>query len=249
MSRLLLIWVQKPFSQREEEAIHQSWWSRRIRQISTELWAIKTSGHNPWIQSQRYKRFANTVQYLVQACRPTRELTTEHELVRSVVPSTPVSWCVWHIDHTRHMEPYSRLTCRFPDSHTTRKRHFHRLSLSPYVQNICTTYIINHNQPSSKRLLIVWTVLTHQCDEWLEQLQCQQRSALSVKNAEGEHEQSWTIDNAKEKEKRWPWETFSLTDISYQVMANSTSKEEIDFTELKKETRASFLCGFETLRA
>ena len=33
----------------------------------------------------------NTVQYLVQACRPTRELTTERELVRSVVPSTSVS--------------------------------------------------------------------------------------------------------------------------------------------------------------
>ena len=110
MSRLLLIWVQKPFSQREEEAIHQSWWSRRRRQISTEIWAIKTSGHNPWIQSQRYKRFANTVQYLVKACRPTRELTTEHELVRSVVPSTSVSWCVWHIDHARHLWNLTRVS-------------------------------------------------------------------------------------------------------------------------------------------
>ena len=62
----------------------------------------KTSGHNSWVQSQRHTRFTNTVQYLVQACRPTRELTTEHELVRSVVPSTSVSWCVWHIDHARH---------------------------------------------------------------------------------------------------------------------------------------------------
>ena len=204
--------------------------------------------HNPWIQSQRYKRFANTVQYLVKACRPTRELTTEHELVRSVVPSTSVSWCVWHIDHTRHMEPYSRLTGRFPNSHTTRTRHFHRLTLSLYVQNICTTYIIKHNQPSSKWLLIVWTVFTHQCDEWLQQPQCSQRSALSVKDAEGERK---SMNNAIGfmKEKLWTWETFSLTDISYQVMANSTFKEEIDFKELKKETRASFLCGFETLRA
>ena len=39
--------------------------------------------------------------------------------------------------------------------------------------------------------------------------------------------------------------------ISYHVMASFTFKEEIDFKELKnlKETRASFLCGFETLRA
>ena len=51
------------------------------------------------------------------------------------------------------------------------------------------------------------------------------------------------------KEKLWTREALSLTDISYQVMANSTFKEEIDFKELKKETRASFLCGFETLRA
>ena len=92
--------------------------------------------HNPWIQSQRYKRFANTVQYLVKACRPTRELTTEHELVRSVVPSTSVSWCVWHIDHSRHMAPYSRLTGCFPISHTTCTRHLHRLTLLPYAQNI-----------------------------------------------------------------------------------------------------------------
>ena len=62
----------------------------------------KTSGHNPWVQSQyTHTHFTNTVQYLVQACRPTGELTTEHELVRSVVPSTSVSWCVWHIDHAR----------------------------------------------------------------------------------------------------------------------------------------------------
>ena len=38
--------------------------------------------------------------------------------------------------------------------------------------------------------------------------------------------------------------TFSPTNISYQAMANSNFKEEIDFKELKKETRASFLCGF-----
>ena len=70
----------------------------------------KTSGHNSWVQSQRHTRFTNTVQYLVQACRPTRELTTEHELVRSVVPSTSVSWCVWHIDHARHTWNLTRVS-------------------------------------------------------------------------------------------------------------------------------------------
>ena len=127
--------------------IHQSWYSRRRRQISTEIWAIKTSGHNPWVQSQyTHTRFTNTVQYLVQACRPTGELTTEHELVRSVVPSTSVSWCVWHRDHARQIwNLNSRLTGRFPNSHTTRTRHLHRLTLSPYAQILCSTYIINHN--------------------------------------------------------------------------------------------------------
>ena len=42
------------------------------------------------------------------------------------------------------------------------------------------------------------------------------------------------------KEKLWTREALSLTDISYQVMANSTFKEEIDFKELKKETRGFF---------
>ena len=54
----------------------------------------KTSGHNPWLQLQQH---TNTV---LCACRPTRELTTEHELVRSVVPSTSVQRCVWQVDHT-----------------------------------------------------------------------------------------------------------------------------------------------------
>ena len=132
-------------SEKGRKYTNHEWWFRQRRQISTEIWATKTSGHNSWIQSHRCTRFANAVQYLVQACRPTRELTTEHELVRSVVPSTPVSWCVWHIDHTRHMEPYSRLTGRFPNSHTTRTRHLHRHTLSPYAQILCSTYIFNHD--------------------------------------------------------------------------------------------------------
>ena len=48
------------------------------------------------------------------------------------------------------------------------------------------------------------------------------------------------------KEKLWTREALSLTDISYQVMANSTFKEEIDFKELKKETRG--LLFFAALR-
>ena len=128
--------------------IHQSWYSRRRRQISTETWAIKnkTSGHNSWVQSQRHTRFTNTVQYLVQACRPTRELTTEHELVRSVVPSTSVSWCVWHIDHARHLWNLTRVSQAASHiSHTTRTRHLHRHTLSPYAQILYSTYIFNHN--------------------------------------------------------------------------------------------------------
>ena len=127
--------------------IHQSWYSQRRRQISTEIWAIKTSGHNPWVQSQyTHTRFTNTVQYLVQACRPTGELTTEHELVRSVVPSTSVSWCVWHIDHARHYGTLTRVSQVASQSVTLHaQRHLHRLTLSPYAQNPCTPYIINHN--------------------------------------------------------------------------------------------------------
>ena len=145
MSRLLLIWVQKPFSQREGET-----------NTSIMIFPTKTSNIDRNLSDQNFRaqplstistdtHTLYTVQYLVQACRPTRELTTERELVRSVVPSTSVSWCVWHIDHARHMELDSRLTGRFPNSHTTRTRHFHRLTLSPYAQILCSTYIFNHN--------------------------------------------------------------------------------------------------------
>ena len=147
MSRLLLIWVQKPFSQREGETNTSIMIFRtKTSNIDRNFERSKTSGHNSWVQSQRHTRFTNTVQYLVQACRPTRELTTEHELVRSVVPSTSVSWCVWHIDHARHLWNLTRVSQAASQiSHTTRTRHLHRHTLSPYAQILCSTYIFNHN--------------------------------------------------------------------------------------------------------
>ncbi len=88
--------------------------------------------------------------------------------------------CMAHRPHELH-GTLLVVTGRVP-----RQSHYTHKTVSPYytiticTKYICTTYIIKHNQPSSKWLLIVWTVFTHQCDEWLQQLQCSQRSALSV---------------------------------------------------------------------
>jgi hypothetical protein len=111
MSRLLLIWVQKPFSQREGETNTSIMiFPTKTSNIDGNLSDQKLQGTTLEYNHNTHTRFTNTVQYLVQACRPTGELTTEHELVRSVVPSTSVSWCVWHIDHARHYGTLTRVS-------------------------------------------------------------------------------------------------------------------------------------------
>ena len=214
-----------------------------------KFWAIKTSGHNPWIQSQRCTRFANAVQYLVQACRPTRELTTEHELVRSVVPSTSVSWCVWHIDHARHLWNLTRVSQAASHiSHTTRTRHLHRHTLSPYAQILCSTYIFNHNPVPNG--WCSYETFSNQCDEWLQQLQCSQRSALSVKDAEGERNKLSNYSSEK-KEKLWTWRHVMSGRhwLSKSYPITFFFEKVIRLQRAQEGDSGSIFCGFQTLRA
>ena len=145
MSRLLLIWVQKPFSQREGET-----------NTSIMIFPTKTSNIDRNLSDQKLQ---GTLEYnrndthalqtrysILFACRPTGELTTEHELVRSVVPSTSVSWCVWHIDHARHYGTLTRVsqvasqtaTLHAQDTFTVlRYHHMHKF----YVQHTSSIII------------------------------------------------------------------------------------------------------------